>query len=72
MKLTVNSTNSIGALSIASGSTAYFTPSDANGANGRCLNDTDFGSGGVMLFPDVSVGTHSNLMVHGEKEATSS
>jgi hypothetical protein len=68
LKLTVNSTTSIGALSIASGPTAYFTPSDANGTNGRCLNDKDFGSGGVMLLPsDVSVGTHLNLMINAEK-----
>lgn len=65
LKLTVNSTNSIGALSIASGSTAYFTPSDQST---RCGHDTDFGSGGVMLLPsDVTVGTHLNLMINAEK-----
>jgi hypothetical protein len=62
LKLTISST---GALSIASGSTAYFTPSDQST---RCPNDTDFGSGGVMIFPDVSVGSHTNLMVSAEKE----
>jgi hypothetical protein len=61
LKLTVSST---GALSIASGSAAYFTPSDQST---RCPNDTDFGSGGVMLFPYVSITGHTNLMVNAEK-----
>lgn len=58
LKLSVSST---GVLTVAS----YFTPSDQAT---RCGNDTDFGSGGVMIFPDVSVSGHANLMVNAEKE----
>ena len=46
----------------------YFTPADVftyvgvNGT-GRCINDEDFGSGGVMIFPDSFFAGHADLMV---------
>ena len=53
----------------------YFTPADVftfvgvNGT-GRCINDEDFGSGGVMIFPDSFFTGHPDLMVAADKEST--
>jgi hypothetical protein len=47
---------------------AYYTPSDWNT---RCLDDADldFGSGGILLFPDSFFANHSHLMVSADKES---
>ncbi|HXM23163.1 MAG TPA: hypothetical protein VN948_18035 [Terriglobales bacterium] len=61
--------------------TDYFTPSDvfsypgSNGnGNGRCQNDVDFGSGGVLVFPDAfyfdqNNRDYPNLVVNADKES---
>ena len=50
----------------------YFTPADVFTfeGTGRCRNDDDFGSGGVMIFPDSFFAGYENLMVTGDKEST--
>jgi len=53
--------------------TDYFTPADVftfNSGAGRCSSDDDFGSGGVMLFPDSFFTGHADLMVTADKEST--
>jgi hypothetical protein len=49
----------------------YFTPGDVFSFNGSglCLNDEDYGSGGVLIFPDSFVPNHSNVLVHADKES---
>lgn len=52
--------------------TDYFTPSDVfsyGGNTGLCINDEDFGSGGVMLFPDSFYPGYSDLMINGDKQS---
>jgi hypothetical protein len=46
----------------------YFTPTDWSN---RCAddNDLDFGSGGVLLFPDSFFQNHPHLMVSADKES---
>jgi hypothetical protein len=43
----------------------YFTPFNQSSLNG---GDTDLGSGGVLLLPTLSSGSHPNLLVEGSKE----
>jgi hypothetical protein len=57
----------------------YYTPSDAftysgSKGTGRCINDIDLGSGGVLLIPDNfyfdrNTGTHPYLVVNADKES---
>lgn len=57
----------------------WYTPSDVNtyvppggsSFTGRCLNDTDLGSGGLMIFPDqfYTPTGHDPLAVVGDKES---
>lgn len=52
--------------------TDYFTPSDVfsyGGNTGLCINDEDFGSGGVMLFPDSFYPGYADLMINGDKQS---
>ena len=73
LKLTSTSTS----LTVPSG--GYFTPADQDyRSNGQCMTgyqgqspapgDLDFGSGGVMLIPDVDLATWPFLAVSGDKE----
>jgi hypothetical protein len=73
LKLTATSTS----LSVPSG--GYFTPADQYyRSNGLCTTgyqgsspapgDLDFGSGGVMLIPDLDLATWPYLAVSGDKE----
>jgi len=57
----------------------YYTPYDVLTAGsqglGRCKNDIDFASGGVLLFPedfylDQNTGTNPYLLVNADKEST--
>jgi hypothetical protein len=43
----------------------YFTPFNQSSLSG---GDTDVGSGGVLLLPTLSSGSHPNLLVEGSKE----
>jgi hypothetical protein len=43
-------------------------PSTSKGV-GYCKNDFDFGSGGVLLFPDAFYNNNPNLMVNADKES---
>ncbi len=62
-----------GALSVSD----YYTPSDVfsyvgDKGRGRCINDVDFGSGGVLIFPDQFFqqnGQGVDLAVSGDKES---
>jgi hypothetical protein len=52
----------------------YFTPADVlnfppPGGQGLCKNDEDFGSGGVMLFPDEILTAHPDLMIAADKQS---
>jgi hypothetical protein len=50
----------------------YFTPADVfsfNNGTGRCINDEDFGSGGVLLIPDTIVTSHPHTMINADKES---
>ena len=52
----------------------YFTPADVftyqpGTKVGRCLNDDDLGSGGVMLFPDSFITGLPHLMLSADKES---
>ncbi|MBZ5571528.1 MAG: hypothetical protein LAO09_06600, partial [Acidobacteriia bacterium] len=54
----------------------YFTPADVftyqppgSTTAGRCQNDTDLGSGGVMLLPDAFFPQHDRLLVQADKES---
>ena len=52
----------------------YFTPGDVfsyagSQGSGLCPNDEDYGSGGVLIFPDSFVPNHSNVLVHADKES---
>jgi hypothetical protein len=49
----------------------YFTPGDVftYAGSGLCINDEDYGSGGVLIFPDSFVPNHSNVLVHADKES---
>jgi hypothetical protein len=61
--------DSIVKLSFASGAlkvTDYFTPFDQNNLN---INDTDLGSGGVLLLP-VQAGGHAHELIQAGKEGT--
>jgi hypothetical protein len=43
----------------------YFTPSDQAA---RCADDTDFGSGGILMLPDSGYAGYPDLMINAEKE----
>jgi hypothetical protein len=57
----------------------YYTPPDVftyvgSLGSGYCINDLDFGSGGVLVFPDafyhdLNTGTYPNLLVNADKES---
>ena len=50
----------------------YYAPFDVNsygGETGRCINDIDFGSGGVMAFPGAYTYNRLNLLVNADKES---
>jgi hypothetical protein len=49
----------------------YFTPGDVfnYGGSGLCPNDEDYGSSGVLLFPDSFVPGHPNVLLHADKES---
>ena len=56
----------------------YYIPSDnfnfGTDGMGRCAHDEDFGSGGVLVFPeafylDQNTSTHPNLVVNADKES---
>jgi hypothetical protein len=71
LKLAIESAN--GSLSVAD----YFTPPDVfsykppnGGPMGYCLNDLDFGSGGVLLIPDaIPQNDPPDLLVSADKES---
>ncbi|HTA23375.1 MAG TPA: hypothetical protein VK763_07565 [Terriglobales bacterium] len=52
----------------------FFTPGDAliysgMSGSGLCINDEDYGSSGVLLFPDSFVPNHPNILLHADKES---
>ena len=49
----------------------FFTPGDALNymGSGLCPNDEDYGSSGVLLFPDSFVPNHPNVLLHADKES---
>lgn len=53
----------------------HFTPADTltynglYGSGGRCSNDVDLGSGGLMAFPDSFFTNHARLLVTADKES---
>ena len=74
LKLAIStSSNNFGALSVSD----YFAPSDVltfqplvgSMGPGRCINDEDFGSGGVLLIPDAIITSHPHAMISAEKES---
>jgi hypothetical protein len=46
----------------------YYTPDDVFKGSGRCANDLDFGSGGVLVVPDVFY-NGLNLVINADKES---
>jgi hypothetical protein len=52
----------------------YYTPSDAlsyigSHGTGRCINDLDFGSGGVLLLPSDFTYNNQNVVINADKES---